>query len=42
MVKEELLIVPVTIPGRETTVTISIARRDAKILTRETGLADAL
>lgn len=42
LVKEEKLIVPVSIPGRETTVTISIASRDATIVTRETGLADAL
>ena len=42
MVKEEKLIVPVTIPGRETTVSISIANREATIVTRERGLADAL
>ena len=42
MVKEEKLIVPVTIPGRETTVSISIASGEATIVTRETGLADAL
>ena len=42
MVKEEKLIIPVTIPGRETIVTISIASRDASIVTRETGLADAM
>ena len=42
MVKEEKLIIPVTIPGRETTVSISIASREATIVTRETGLADAL
>ena len=42
MVKEEKLIIPVTIPGRETIVTISIASRDAAIVTRETGLAEAL
>ena len=42
MVKEEKLIIPVTIPGRETTVSISIASREASIVTRETGLADAL
>jgi hypothetical protein len=29
MVKEEKLIIPVTIPGRETTVSISIASREA-------------
>src|SRR6266571_4850534 len=42
LVKEEKLIIPVTVPGRETTVSISIASREATILTRETGLADAL
>ncbi len=42
LVKEEKLIIPVTIPGRETTVTISLASREATIVTRETGLADAL
>ena len=42
MVKEQKLIIPVTIPGRETTVTINIPTREATIITRETGLADAL
>jgi len=42
MVKEDKFIIPVTIPGRETTVSISIASREATIVTRETGLADAL
>jgi hypothetical protein len=42
MVKEEKLIIPVTIPGRETTVTIYLASREARIVTREPGLADAL
>jgi len=41
-VKEEKLIIPVTIPGRETTVSIKIASGEATIVTRETGLADAL
>jgi hypothetical protein len=41
-VKEEKLIVPVTIPGRETTVSIRLASGEATIVTRETGLADAL
>jgi len=40
--REEKLIVPVIIPGRETTVTITIPSREATIVTRETGLADAL
>src|SRR5689334_8941849 len=39
MVKEEKLIIPVTIPGRETIVTIDIASREATIVTREIGLA---
>jgi hypothetical protein len=42
LVKEDKLIIPVTVPGRETTVSISIASREATIVTRETGLADAL
>ena len=42
MVKEEKLIIPVSIPGRATTVTINITNREATIVTRETGLADAL
>lgn len=42
LVKEDKLIIPVTIPGRETTVSIRIATREATIVTRETGLADAL
>ena len=42
LVKEEKLIIPVTIPGRETTVSVNIASREATIVTRETGLADAL
>lgn len=42
LVKEEKLIIPVTIPGRQTIVTISLDRRDATIVTRETGLADAM
>jgi hypothetical protein len=42
MVKEGKLIIPVTIPGRETTVSINITNREANIVTRETGLADAL
>src|SRR5438445_1623913 len=42
MVKEEKLIIPVTIPGRETTVSVNIATREATIVTREAGLPDAL
>jgi hypothetical protein len=41
-VKEEKLIIPVMIPGRETTVSIGIGSGEATIVTRETGLADAL
>lgn len=42
LVKEEKLIVPVTIPGRETTVSISLAGHEATIVTREKGLADSM
>jgi hypothetical protein len=42
LVKEEKVIIPVTVPGRETTVTISIVSSEATIVTRETGLADSL
>ena len=42
LVKEEKLVIPVVIPGRETTVTVTIPSREAIIVTRETGLADAL
>jgi hypothetical protein len=42
MNQEGKLLVPVTIPGRETIVTISITNREATIVTRETGLADAI
>ena len=42
MVKEEKLIIPVMVPGRQTIVTISIPSREATIVTRETGLADAM
>jgi hypothetical protein len=41
-VKEAKLIIPVTIPGRETTVSMRIPSGEATIVTRETGLADAL
>ena len=42
VVKEEKLIIPVIIPGRETTVSLSLGNGEATIETRETGLADAL
>jgi hypothetical protein len=41
-VKEETLIIPVSIPGRATSVSIDLVRHEATIVTRETGLADAL
>ena len=41
-VKEEEWVIPVSIPGRMTTVTINLTHREATIVTRETGLADAL
>jgi hypothetical protein len=40
--KEEKLIIPVTVPGRVTTVSVNIATRETTIVTRVTGLADAL
>jgi hypothetical protein len=40
--KEHRLIIPVTVPGRVTTVTIDMAKREASIDQRNTGLADAL
>lgn len=42
IVKEEKLVVPVIVPGRETVVTISLANKEAAIVTRETGLASAM
>lgn len=42
VVKEDRFIIPVIIPGRTITVGISIAKREASIESRETGLADAL
>ena len=42
VVKEEKLVIPVIIPGRETTVSLSIRNGEATIETRETGLSDAL
>jgi hypothetical protein len=41
-IKENRLIVPVAVPGRLTTVTIDVARRDALIQEQNTGLASAL
>jgi hypothetical protein len=42
LVAEEKMIVPVTIPGRATMVTIHIPTREATVVSRETGLADAM
>jgi hypothetical protein len=41
-VKDQTLIIPVSIPGRATSVNIDSLRHEATIVTRETGLADAL
>ena len=41
LVKEGKLIIPVTIPGRETTVSVDLTTREATVVTRERGLADA-
>lgn len=40
--KENRLVIPVSVPGRVTTVTIDVAKREASIEERLTGLADAL
>jgi hypothetical protein len=42
VVSDGTLVIPVSVPGRATTVTIRIAQREATIVTRETGLAEAL
>ena len=42
VVTDDTLVIPVSVPGRATTVTIRIAQREATIVTRETGLADAM
>lgn len=42
LIQEEELIIPVTIPGRETTVTLKLASGDATIVTREPGLPAAM
>jgi hypothetical protein len=41
-VKDQTLIIPVSIPGRATSVNLNLLLREAAIVTRETGLADAL
>jgi len=40
--KGNWLVIPVSVPGRLTTVTIDVGRREASIQERTTGLADAL
>lgn len=42
LVAEQELIIPVTVPGRETTVNLKLASGDATVTTREAGLASAL
>jgi hypothetical protein len=42
VVKDDTLIIPVSIPGRATTVTVKLAAHEATVVTRETGLTDAL
>ena len=41
-VKQHRLVIPVTIPGRETRVTIDTATHSAEVVEVETGFADAL
>ena len=40
--KEHRLIIPVLLPGRETTVDLDVLRRSARISVRTTGLSDAI
>ena len=40
--KERRLVVPMSIPGRQTVLTIDLAAQTATVLERQTGLADAL
>ena len=42
LAKENRFVIPVTIPGRRTTVTIDVTKREASIERQTTGLADAL
>ena len=42
VVKEEKLVIPVIIPGRVTTVSLTLGNGEATIETHETGLSDAL
>lgn len=40
--RQHQLVIPVTVPGRVTTVTLDVMKREAAFETRTTGLADAL
>ena len=40
--KQHRLVIPVTVPGRVTTVTLDVTKREASIERQTTGLADAL
>lgn len=42
LAKENRVVVPVTVPGRLTTVTIDVARREASVQEQNAGLADGL
>lgn len=42
LVPEQTLVIPVSIPGRRTTVTLHLAGRTATVATEETGWADAV
>ena len=42
MVQAQTLLIPVMIPGRETTVSVNLTNREATIMSRETGLASAM
>jgi len=41
-VQDDTLLIPVSIPGRAINVQLHLGRREATVVTRETGLADAL
>ena len=42
LTKEHRLVIPVMVPGRNTTVTIDVAKREASIVRRSTGWAEGL
>jgi hypothetical protein len=42
LTREHKLIIPVSVPGRVTTVELDVARQTAEVLEHETGIADAL